>query len=1081
MHANVNNYFESLTGLLKYKNSVGDISEHAPRSALQTLLEAAANTVNPQLQVEHEPKKQGPFGRPDFKIYAVAAIIGYVETKPIGTNLNPLLKSEQILKYRQLSDNLLLTDYCSWIWMHGTEVQRLQLCHPEDLLRPRFKPDASRMEEVWNLLQAYFSVVPSGVARPKELADALAVRTRLLRDFLREELQLQEQNNSGEQLLGLYHTFQKNIFHDLNIDEFADAFAQTLGYGLFLARLNTNLTVDLHNVTRFIPSSFQLINELVDFLKHLDKPVYRNVRWVVEEVLFLMNHLDLETLQKALSFRKWQPSLPGVQDDPYGRKDPYVYFYENFLAAYDSKLRKSRGVYYTPPPVVNFIVRGTDEILRDIFGIEQGLADHKRVTVLDFACGTGTFLLEIYRQIFERVPKGGKRDLLLKEHLLKNLHGFEMMIAPYTIAHLKLSQFLRDQDCPLSETERLPIWLTNTLDPADSQLKLEGFPALAEETRQAQKVKNQPILVITGNPPYAGHSRNPSERTIEETIIKGKNKGQIRSRKIKTWIGELMSLYKEGLNEKNPKWLQDDYVKFLRFAQWKMEQVEEGIVAVITNHSFLDNPTFRVMRQSLMQTFDQLWFLDLHGNLKKKEKTPDGGKDDNVFDIEQGVAISFLIKKSGLERKILHADFWGPRKTKYELCLKQTLQKIEWQELQPQSPFYLFVPLNTALLKKYDKGWKVTDIFSESSVGIVTARDKLTIQQTKEKMLSVVHDFSKLSIEFAREKYKLGPDARDWKVELAQKDLQDSGLEEDNIVEICYRPFDKQFTYFTGKSRGFHCMPRGKIMSHLLKPNLALAVGRQGQVTGEAEWNLVTVGDGIADFNLFYRGGIQYFPLYLYDTPGGEGGLFEHSGAEPERRENFSAAFRAFLDERYGEHLSPETVLGYIYGVLHTPTYRKRFAEFLRIDFPRIPFPETGSSGGVPETFLSISALGNELIEAHLLRKIPHNISGAQYQGVAETPESNHLVEKIAYTLATDTVPSEGKLKINATQYFAPLCPEVFAFRVGGYQPLEKYLKDRKGRTLSLSEIENVENMSRAIGFTLKQMRKLDEVMGEWI
>ena len=454
------------------------------------------------------------------------------------------------------------------------------------------------------------------------------MRCHNLRDFLLEELERQDKENDEGRLHGLYASFKNDVFHELKLKEFADAFAQTLGYGLFLAKLNAGERTDvtLQNAKSYIPANFELIRELVDFLDELNREEYRGIKWLVEEILSILNTLDLTAIHEDLAFTKRQGRLfpPTEEERLLFTRDPYVYFYEDFLKAYDKDTRKARGVYYTPPPVVHFIIREVNDLLKDTFGIDQGLADHKRVTVLDFATGTGTFLLEVLHRIFETVPEG-IRAQVVKEHILKNLYGFEYLIAPYTVAHLKLSQFLNDKGYVMQRGERLNIYLTNTLEPIQPQANYL-LPALSREVAAAQQIKDKPILVITGNPPYSGHSKNTG-----------------------AWITALINTYKtvdgKPLGEKNPKWLQDDYVKFIRFAQWKMEQVEEGIVGIITNHSFLDNPTFRGMRQSLMQTFNRIYVLDLHGNRKKKESTPEGGKDENVFDIEQGVAISLLVKK----------------------------------------------------------------------------------------------------------------------------------------------------------------------------------------------------------------------------------------------------------------------------------------------------------------------------------------------------------------------------------------------------------------------------------------------------
>ncbi|MBD3308655.1 N-6 DNA methylase, partial [candidate division KSB3 bacterium] len=632
-----------------------EITEHSLRPELTALLTSIARQVDGQITILHEGKREGQFGAPDFKISRVENIIGYVENKQIGADLEKILKSPQIKKYQQLSENILLTNYLDWIWLRQGKPQRATLCTLAEIDDRRASLDPERAAAVDRLIRSFLSFAPQGIGTPQALARAFALRGKILQEFLAVELQRQQQQDVRGKLFGLYETFQKYVFQALTLEAFADAFAQNLIYGLFLAKLNAATTpITLYNAETFIPTNFELIRELVEFLKVLHRKEYTDIRWVVEEVLTILNTLNLREINAALSFTK---PTEGEQADPYAARDPYVYFYEDFLAAYDKRLRKAKGVYYTPPPVVNFIVRAVDDLLRETFGLSQGLADHQRVTVLDFATGTGTFLLEVIRQILGRYPgpqQQEMRRLMIHDHLLHNLYGFEYLLAPYTIAHLKLSQFLHDQGYTLGDEERFQIFLTNTLEPVDPQINIPMLPALTQEARQAQEVKDHPILVIMGNPPYSGHSQNTGD-----------------------WItGKIKSYYYvdgKKLNEKNPKWLQDDYVKFIRFAQWKMEQVEEGIVAIITNHSFLDNPTFRGMRQSLMQTFDQMYFVDLHGNAKKKEQTPEGGKDENVFDIEQGVASSLLVKKKGLERKIYRADFWGTRENKYTLCLESQL------------------------------------------------------------------------------------------------------------------------------------------------------------------------------------------------------------------------------------------------------------------------------------------------------------------------------------------------------------------------------------------------------------------------
>ena len=576
-----------------------DKTEHTDRGALQSLLQNIADKTQKGIKVQHEPKRVAQKGAPDFKVSKGGLILGYIENKGIDENLTKVLKSEQIAKYKSLSTNIILTEYLDFVWINKYgPPQRERLCHATDLENRRFRLSDDRVEAVAKLIGGFFSSAPEGIGRAQQLALALATRSRLLRDYLGEELVRQQRDHKEGRLYGLFQVFRDQVFHELTIKEFADALAQMLAYGLFLARLNSDSNpVTLHNARQYVPGSFRLIRELVDFLNELEKDEYRDVRWVVEEVLSIVNGLDLPAIHEDLSFRHRRAISRRVRasDEEEHRlfeRDPFIYFYEDYLRAYDKETSKGRGVYYTPPPIVNFIVRAVDDILKDSFGIVEGLADHGRVTVLDFACGTGTFLLEVFQKIFENIggSESGRADLIVREHFLKNIFGFEYLIAPYTIAHLKLSQYLNDQKHALKDDERIQVFLTNTLEPVEPQRNLL-LPAVTAEIEAAQKVKEKPILVIVGNPPYSGHSKNNGP-----------------------WIKGAIKAYNQvdgkPLGERNPKWLQDDYVKFIRFAQLKMEHIDKGAIGIITNHSYLDNPTFRGMRQSLTQSFNHIYILD---------------------------------------------------------------------------------------------------------------------------------------------------------------------------------------------------------------------------------------------------------------------------------------------------------------------------------------------------------------------------------------------------------------------------------------------------------------------------------------
>lgn len=1011
-------------------------TEHTDRAAIERLLEAFAAQAEGTPKVQHEPKRIAGKGAPDFKSTRAGMIVGYVETKALGENLDKVLKSDQIAKYKTLRQNIILTDYCEFIWIGASGApKRAVLCSEDDLENRKFTPREDRVEAIAKLLEGFFSTTPEGIDNSQRLALALARRAHVLRDGLTEELVRQLRDNSGERLLGLYNIFKTQVFHALTTQEFADAFAQMLVYGLFLAKLNAkpNEKITLENARASVPGAFRLIRELVSFLDELEKDEYVEIRWVIEEVLLIVNELDIGRIHQDLSFRGRKAFNRNIRarDEEEHRlfeRDPFIYFYEDFLRAYDKATSKSRGVYYTPPPVVNFIVRAVDDILKTSFGIDDGLADSRKVTVLDFACGTGTFLLEVFQRIFDNIggPDSAKAKKVVAEHILEHLYGFEYLLAPYTIAHLKLSQYLHDKGHALKGNERLQVFLTNTLEPVTveaDQAKLWPVPALATEIKEADAVKKKQILVITGNPPYSGHSKNEGFKAeiggYKYTVEKDENAREVQ----------------KPLGERNPKWLNDDYVKFIRFAQLKMDAVDEGVVGIITNHSWLDNPTFRGMRQSLMRSFEQIYVLDLHGNAKKKERAPDGGKDENVFDIEQGVAISLFVKKPGLERGIWRGDLWGKRIPKYAALAEQGLEAQEWKMLDPTSPHYLFVSQDAVLRREYEIGIPVPAIMPVESVGIVTSRDRLAIAFTEQEMSQRVNDFVGRDTEDARRFYKLGDDVRDWKVAWAQEDARVGG----EVIPIHYRPLDDRYTFYTGRSRGFHVYPRDAVSGQLLKPNIALITSR---LTKGEDFKHVQVTDKPAEvicMSPITSNNGFVFPLYVNGN------------------ENFSPDFRAFLDARYNHRYAPEQIFGYIYAVLHAPTYRARYAEFLRIDFPRIPFPDHRAD------FDALWPLGWELVQAHLLKKVPP-LKLAEFHG-----KGDHIVETVRYSEV------EQAVWINKNQYFKPVPQDVWDFHIGGYQVLEKYLKSRKGRELSLAEIEHVRDIARSLSFTIEEMAKIDK------
>ncbi|MFQ5903873.1 MAG: type ISP restriction/modification enzyme [Candidatus Binatia bacterium] len=717
-----------------------------------------------------------------------------------------------------------------------------------------------------------------------------------------------------------------------------------------------------------------------------------------------------------------------------------VHFYEPFLAEYDPKERERRGVYYTPESVVSYIVRSLHYILKETFGRSDGFAS-TAVRVLDPAAGTCTFPAEAARQAvteFTEKYGTGAKGSLVPDHILKNFYSFELMMAPYAVGHLKIGYLLEELGHKLEEDERFQLYLTNTLDMQELQeTKLPGMSSLAEESHLAGKVKKEtPILVILGNPPYSGHSANIGE-----------------------WISQVIKDYYKvdgkPLGEKNPKWLQDDYVKFIRFAQWKIEQAGEGVLGFITNHSYLDNPTFRGMRQSLMQTFEQIHLLDLHGNSLKKERCPDGSKDENVFDIRQGVAIGLFVKKAGLERKVCHAELWGLREKKYGWLEENYISATKWTEIYPKSPFYLFVPRDEALLDRYQKYPKVTEIFPVHSLGFQTHRDEFVIDfdgGVLERRIRTFQDPS-LPDELVRQTFGL-KDNRDWKMSEKRKKIQEDEEWNDKIKTCLYRPFDTRWIFYHGDAIDFG---RQDIMRHMIAgDNSCLLIPRQ---IGTREWAHVFISQHIAESCVVSNKTREQnydFPLYLYPQVDKKD-LFSKIGKLSKKAVNLNPSLLEALKKANEGPPRPEDILHYIYAVLYTPNYRTKYAEFLKTDFPRVPFTKNR------ELFVKLGRLGKQLVDLHLLKSSELDKPICRFQG-----KGDNRVEKQAYNQ------KEKRVYINKTQYFEGVEQEVWECQIGGYQVLDKWLKDRKKRILNLDDIKHYCRVVTALARTVQIQAEID-------
>ncbi len=1017
--------------LKAYLENIKDIStndkEHTHRTALQNLLQAIKDNQDKQnkISIKQEPNndKEGR-GAPDFLITKDFLTLGYIENKRVNANLDNIITSDQILKYTKLSPNIILTDYLRFILLSLNDKNEIIICKEVkicslDEIKSVIKNQSlldTKTQELNELFSIFFSKIPNPINSALDFANHLSLRTRILKD----ELLLSSKN---ETLLSLFNTFKGTLYKELSYEEFCDSFAQTLTYSLFLAKLNNDTAkeIDLNNAKKFIPKSFPLIRSMSGFLDDSFENL-ENIKWLLEEIINIINHIDITSIIKELN-KTGEKDLFNRPTILSTHKDPYLHFYETFLASYDPKLREVRGVYYTPAPVVIFIINAIDEILKQDFNHKKGLSEalDKNITLLDFATGTGTFLLEAFRKALEPISKNSVN--YNPKVLIDKFCGFEFLIAPYTIAHLKISQSFKEEfNSPLNDDESLKIALTNTLysksisKEQNDQNTLFTLIDLTKEFKKAQKIKEEQILIITGNPPYSGASSNKGLYEDEIKISYGlePSKANLNNEQ-KKWISSYFkekskqntstfkAIYEKHKleNEKNSKVMLDDYVKFIRFAQSKIDSQESGIFAFISNNSFLDNPTFRGMRYSLMQSFDKIYILNLHGDTRKKEKAPDGSKDDNVFDIMQGVSINIFIKQNSKAKNtnIYYHDLYGKRKDKYEFLYENDLNSIKWTLVKNNEPFYLFLPQNNDLLEEYNKGISVKDIFMLSSVGIASSKDAILISTNNKKLEQQVYNFYN---EFDK-KY---------------------------IKEIAYKPFDTQKIYYDIKKVE---RPRIDIMEHFLGyENIGLIYDRG---TNLKEISNLFISSKVIDKHLV--GANSYVsPLYLYPTTRSKKFLKKENPNFNEENftskiENFKESFRTFIDELYKEKFSPEDILGYIYAVLFHKIYREKYLDFLKIDFPKIPFTKDKN------TFKNLSKLGLKLVNLHLLKndELDFNVGEALFKDIKN---KNFKIQKIKYNKDVK------ELFINESLYFNKVSPEIYEFKIGGYAVLDKYLKSHK-------------------------------------
>ena len=984
----------------------GIAHEHSYRPMLQQLL----SEMLPTFVVTNEPARI-ECGAPDFIISSskTNTPVFYVEAKDIDDrDLDGRKENkEQFTRYKKSLDHIIFTDYLDFhLYENGEWVKNVRLAEVQGDNIVLCKED---LEDFIALVNHIASTKPSKITSAKRLAIQMAAKARILASTINNAFCLAEEDcksaEKNKQLQGQLDAFRKVLINDLTPQGFADIYAQTVAYGMFAARLHDNTPDNFsrQEAANLIPKTNPFLRNIFQQIAGYD--LDERIAWIVDDLINVFLATDVQKVMKNYSQK-------GIH------RDPMIHFYEDFLKAYNPSLRKLKGVWYTPQPVVQFIVRAVDEILQRDFELSEGLADYSkfvhevvneqyekgekkfkgksssptikqemhRVQILDPATGTGTFLAEVVNQIFDKFNgMQGMWQGYVNDHLLPRLHGFELLMASYAVAHLKLDMLLQQTGFNHAEnSRRLKIYLTNSLEEVHPDTGTLWAQWLSDEASAANRIKRDcPVMVMIGNPPYSGESQNKGE-----------------------WIMRLLEDYKKEpggkmrLNERNSKWINDDYVKFIRLAQNYVERNKCGIIGFINPHGFLDNPTFRGMRWNLLSTFDKIYTINLHGNYKKKEVCPDGSPDENVFDIQQGVSINLFIKtgekKASELGKVYYYDLYGKREEKYDFLTNTPFSEVKYQELQPVAPMYFFVPKDFGLMDEYEKGVSISSLFSLGSMGITTGHDK--------EMVSL------------------------------------QSFKSDYNFQYSYRPFDIRWINYDVKQI---TRARANVMNNLKKPNIALCLIK---VNSSSDGLFkVLMSAGLTDKTILSsKDNANVFPLYLYTKEFGE----------EKKNPNLKKEEWQKFNDAVGKETTPEEILAYIYAVLHSLSYRERYKEFLKVDFPRIPLPKTAKE------FNRLTAIGQQLIDLHLMNNTQ------SWKCTTTFPEVGS--QQVDFQEWKD-----GQVWINDKQYFGNVPESVWEFYIGGYQPAQKWLKDRKGRTLSFDEIKHYLHIIHALEETERLMKEI--------
>ncbi|MGG5598324.1 type ISP restriction/modification enzyme [Myroides sp. C8-3] len=1040
-------YISSLNN--RYK--LGISTEHTFRGDLQNLIES----LLPGIQATNEPKRLA-CGAPDYVLTKVGSTIpiGYIEAKDIGVDLKSKQLQEQFGRYKEGLTNLIITDYLKFDFYRDGELTTTIAIG--EIHNGIIQPIEENINTFESLVSNFSTVVAQTIRSAERLAELLAGKARLMADIIEKALNADDELQQLSPLKQQMKSFKDMLIHDINNKAFSDIYSQTIAYGMFAARYN-DTTLDTFSrmeAASLIPKSNPFLRKLFQDIAGFD--LDKRIDWVVDELVNVFLATDVHQIMKG--FGKSTKM-----------EDPIIHFYETFLSKYDAKLRKARGVWYTPQPVVNFIVRAVDDILKDEFGLSQGLADTSktkikvntdiadgrsstgyrqvekevhRVQILDPATGTGTFLAETVRHIHSKF-KGmeGMWNKYVKADLIPRLNGFELLMASYAMAHLKMDMLLQETGYKSGDDQRFRIYLTNSLEEAHPDTNTLFSSWLSDESNQANAIKKDtPVMVIIGNPPYSGESTNKGE-----------------------WIMNLMEDYKkepggkERLKERNPKMINDDYVKFIRFSQHFIEKNNNGIIGFVNPHGYLDNPTFRGMRWSLLKNFDKIYTIDLHGNSRKKEVAPDGSIDQNVFDIMQGVSINLFIKtgskKANELGQVFHYDLYGKRDRKYKF-LEKRIKEIPFRNIEVVAPNYLFVVKNQELEETYNTFFGISDIFKYSNSGIQTEFDALCIHNSKEELDAILMDLKNMEIKDFSIKYSF--ENKYDKLIRAKEDIKNNTA---TIEKIDYKVFNKRFCIYTGKSNGIMGRARFDLFKHFIdQDNFSLCLLRT--LTDTIDFTSVFVSNGLVDKNLY---GFQtsIFPLYLINDYLLEQNINRVANLDAIIVNQIASELGLKFTnekEKIEGTFAPIDILDYIYAVLHSSKYRETYKEFLKVDFPRVPYPTD------QKQFWDLVILGKQIRELHLLESDKVNDFISSY-----SESGDNIVGKPVF--------KDSKVYINDVQYFANVPEVAWNFYIGGYQPAQKWLKDRKDRELSFEDIRHYNQMIVALVETDRLMKEIDNVL----